>query len=115
MYQAHHDPGTGLILIGFSPPDRLFALARHLGWPGPVLADQQRALYQRLGIGRAPWWRVYSPRTLAFYIRQAMLGHPPARPVEDTRQLGGDAIMADGVVRLLWLPRTPNDRPPAQT
>jgi hypothetical protein len=33
--------------------------------------------------------------------------------VEDTRQLGADAIMIDGVVRLLWRPRTPDDRPTA--
>lgn len=113
MRQAHDDPRAGLILIGFSPPDRLAALARHLGWPGAVLADQQRILYQRLGIGRAPLWRVYSPGTVAFYTRRARRGHSLTRPVEDIRQLGADAIMADGVVRLLWRPRSPSDRPPA--
>jgi hypothetical protein len=33
--------------------------------------------------------------------------------VEDTRQLGADAIMINGVVRRLWRPRSPNDRPAA--
>jgi hypothetical protein len=33
--------------------------------------------------------------------------------VEDTRQLGADAIMIDGVVRRLWRPRSPDDRPAA--
>lgn len=113
MHQAHDDPRAGLILIGFSPPDRLAAVARHLGWPGRVLADQQRALYRRLGVGRAPLWRVYSPATLATYAAATARGHRLARPAEDTRQLGADAIMADGVVRQLWRPRTPNDRPPA--
>jgi hypothetical protein len=113
VHQAHDDPRIGLILVGFSPPERLAALARHLGWPGRVLADQPRALYRRLGVGRAPLWRVYSPATLASYAAAAARGHWPARPVEDTRQLGADAIMTDGVVRLLWRPRTPSDRPPA--
>jgi hypothetical protein len=113
VHQAHGDPRAGLILIGFSPPDRLAALARHLGWPGRVLADQQRALYRRLGVGRAPLWRVYSPATLATYAAAAARGHRLRRPMEDTRQLGADAIMADGVVRQLWRPRSPNDRPPA--
>ncbi len=113
MHQARDDPRIGLILVGFSPPQRLAALARHLGWPGRVLADQPRALYVRLGVGRAPLWRVYSPATLATYAAAAARGHRLARPAEDTRQLGADAIMADGIIRLLWRPRTPNDRPPA--
>jgi alkyl-hydroperoxide reductase/thiol specific antioxidant family protein len=105
------DPGVGLILVGFSPPERLAALARHLRWPGVVLADRQRVLYQRLGVGRAPLWRVYSPRTMATYATALLRGHRLARPVEDTRQLGADAIITDGTVRLLWRPRAPNDRP----
>ena len=54
-------PRPGLILVGFSPPAPLAAIARHLGWPGLVLSDPERVLYRRLGIGRAPLWRVYSP------------------------------------------------------
>jgi len=88
VHQARDDPRIGLILVGFSPPQRLAALARHLGWPGRVLADQQRALYRRLGVGRAPLWRVYSPATLATYAAAAARGYRLARPVEDTRQLG---------------------------
>jgi hypothetical protein len=112
VHQAHDDPRIGLILVGFSPPERLAALARHLGWPGRVLADQPRALYGRLAVGRAPLWRVYSPATLASYAAAAARGHRLTRPVEDTRQLGADAIMIDSTVRLLWRPHTPSDRPP---
>ncbi len=106
-------PRPGLILVGFSPPGPLAAIARHLGWPGLVLTDPHRVLYRRLGIGRAPLRRVYSPGTLATYATAVARGERPARPVEDTRQLGADAIMIDGVVRLLWRPRTPDDRPAA--
>jgi len=113
VHQAADDPRAGLILVGFSPHERLAVLARHLAWPGRVLADEQRALYRRLGVGRAPLWRVYSPATLATYAAAAAHGDRLARPVEDTRQLGADAIMADGVVRQLWRPRTSSDRPAA--
>jgi hypothetical protein len=113
VHQAHNDPRTGLILVGFSPPERLAAVARHLGWPGRILTDQDRVLYRRLGIGRAPLWRIYSPATLATYAAVLARGHRLARPVEDTRQLGADAIMIDGVVRRLWRPRSPDDRPAA--
>jgi hypothetical protein len=56
---------------------------------------------------------VYSPGTLAIYVVALARGHQLPRPEEDTPQLGADAIMIDGVVRRLWRPRTPNDRPPA--
>jgi hypothetical protein len=102
-----------LILVGFSPAQPLAAIARHLGWPGLVLSDPERALYRRLGVGRAPLWRVYSPRTLATYAAAVARGRQLARPAEDTRQLGGDAVVVDGRVRTLWRPRTPDDRPPA--
>jgi hypothetical protein len=102
-----------LILIGFSPARPLAAIARHLGWPGMVLSDSDRVLYRRLGIGRAPLWRVYSPGTLATYAAALARGQRLARPAEDTRQLGGDAVMVNGQVRTLWRPRTPDDRPVA--
>jgi hypothetical protein len=40
---------------------------------------------------------VYSPGTLATYAAALARGRRLARPVEDTRQLGADAIMIDGV------------------
>lgn len=113
MHEQHDNPSVGLVLVGFSPADRLAALARHLSWPGRVLSDPDRTLYDALGIGRAPLWRVYSPSTLLTYARAVRKGHRLPRPVEDTRQLGGDAVLVDGTVVRLWLPRTPDDRPDA--
>jgi hypothetical protein len=114
VQERHDDPRVGLLLVGFSPPERLAAIARRLGWQGAVLGDPDRALYARLGIGRAPWWRVYTPATLARYARARRAGHrlPPSTG-EDTRQLGGDAIMVDGTVVTVWRPRSPDDRPAA--
>ncbi len=113
MQEKHDNGSVGLVLVGFSPPERLAALARHLGWSGLVLSDRTRKTYERLGLGRAPLWRVYSPRTVLTYARAALAGHRLPRPVEDTRQLGGDAVVVDGTVVHLWRPRTPDDRPTA--
>jgi len=113
VHTSDTDPRVGLTLLGFSPPERLAALARHLQWPGRVLSDPERAVYAALGIGRAPLWRVYSPRTLATYGRAVRRGYRPKPLTEDTRQLGGDAVVVDGTVRLLWRPRSPDDRPTA--
>lgn len=122
MHSTLDDQRIGLVFIGFSPLDRLRALARHLGWPGLVLSDPDRKLYAALGIGRAPLWRVWNRRTLQTYARAWRKGHrPPSTAVrpggqgasEDTRQLGGDAVLVDGVVVRLWRPRSPDDRPSA--
>jgi hypothetical protein len=111
VHEQHDDPAVGLVLLGFSPPDRFAALARHLHWPGLVLVDPPRRIYQALGVGRAPLWRVYSPGTMLTYARAGMRGRRPSTPAEDTRQLGGDAVVVDGRAVHLWRPRTPNDRP----
>lgn len=100
----------GLIACGFSPPGALAALADHVGWPGLFLSDEDRQLYRLLGLGRAKLWQVYSIGTLARYAAASARGHPLPRPVEDTRQMGGDALLQDGVVIRRWLPRTPDDR-----
>ena len=113
MHQSSHDPRVTLVFVGFSPPERLRGLARHLRWPGPVLSDQPRSLYAALGVGRAPLWRLYNPGTLRMYGRALLRGKLPQRPVEDTRQLGADAVAVDGTVVRLWRPRSPDDRPAA--
>jgi hypothetical protein len=102
--------GIGLVTVGFSPPDAVGALGEHLSLAGPVLADERRELYRLLGVGRAPLWRVYSAGTVLHYARAVRRGHRLTRPVEDTRQLGADALVVDGVVTRRWRPRSPDDR-----
>jgi hypothetical protein len=99
-----------LVVVGFSPPEALAGLPGHLGLTGPVLSDVDRSVYRLLGLGRAPLWQVYSPGTLLYYARAKARGRPLPAPVEDTRQMGGDALVVDGTVVRLWRPRTPDDR-----
>lgn len=102
-----------VVAVGFDRAEALGLLADHLGWSPPFLADEDRHLYRRLGMRRAPWWRVWSPRTLAFY-RRAHRGDPAPEPEGpapvDVSQMGGDAVVVDGVAVRRWLPRTPVDR-----
>ncbi|MDA8044672.1 MAG: hypothetical protein M0Z30_05455 [Actinomycetota bacterium] len=113
MQKLHADPRIGLVAVGFSPADRLTAIARYNGWQGEVLSDPERRLYRRLGVGRARWWRVYSPGTLAVYARAVLRRQRLHRPEEDIHQLGADAVMVQASVRTLWRPASPDDRPPA--
>ena len=105
-----HEHGLGLVAVGFSPPAALALLADHLGWRGLFLSDEQRLLYRKLELPRARLWQAYSGRTLVRYLRAAAAGQRIRLPVEDTRQLGGDAVVRDGVVRRVWRPATPDDR-----
>lgn len=99
-----------LVVVGFSPPDALAALAGHLGLRGLILSDPQRVAYRLVGLRRAPLWQVYSPGTLVYYAWAAVRGRTLHKPVEDTRQLGGDALVRDGVIVRRWRPSTPDDR-----
>ena len=99
-----------VVAVGFSPPAALEVLADALSWEGPFLSDEHRLLYERLGLARASLRRVYSAGTLLRYARAAAGGRRLPGPVEDTRQLGGDAVVLDGSVRVVWRPSTPDDR-----
>ena len=103
--------GFALVAVGFSPPAALSALARHLAWPGPFCSDEERVLYQRLGLGRAATGQVFTPGTRAVYAAAAARGETVERPVEDLRQLGGDALAVGGVARVIFRPASPDDRP----
>ena len=108
--QQELDGAVPLVVVGFSPADALAPLADHLGLTGAVLSDTDRLLYGRLGLGRAPVWHVYSPGTLARYALWRLQGRTLHKPVEDTRQMGGDALLVDGRVERIWRPATPDDR-----
>ena len=105
--------GVAVVAVGFSPPAALAALGRHLSWPFPFLSDEERVLYHRLGLGRAGAGQVFTPETRAVYAAAAERGVVAERPVEDIRQLGGDALVAAGVARLTFRPVSPDDRPSA--
>lgn len=103
--------GMSLIAVGFSPPEALATLAAHLSWPFPFCSDEQRLLYDRLGLGRAGPGQIFTPATRALYTAAAERGITAERPVEDIRQLGGDAVVVAGTARLTFRPSSPEDRP----
>ncbi len=108
--QDELDGAVPLVVVGFSPADALAPLAEHLGLTGLVLSDPDRRLYHQLGLRRAWIWQVYSPGTIARYALLTLRGATLHEPVEDTRQMGGDALLVDGRIEWLWRPATPDDR-----
>jgi hypothetical protein len=102
--------GATVIAAGFSPAEPLAALAEMLEWPWPFLSDTERVLYRRLGFGRASYRAVYNRGTLRIYAQALRRGQRVPKPVEDTRQMGGDAVVRDGRAVRVFLPESPDDR-----
>ncbi|MGD9701209.1 MAG: AhpC/TSA family protein [Acidimicrobiia bacterium] len=106
-----------LVVVTFADaPARLAAYRRHLGLEAadvPLLADTERSVYRLLGAGRGSLRQVWSPGTLAMYVRLVRRGRRLRRPEEDTRQLGADAVVdRSGRLHRVWLPSGPDQRPP---
>jgi peroxiredoxin len=104
---------ASVVLVTFTVPRNLAGFRRQLGLRYPVLADETRATYRAFGLGRAPWWRVWAPRTIRTYARLIRAGRRLHRPTQDTRQLGGDFVV-DPRGRVAYVHRSarPDDRPP---
>ncbi len=107
--------GATALAVGFSPAAALAELADHLAWPWPFLADPDRVLYARLGLGRARLREVYTPATVRIYRDAVRRGEAVSRPVEDARQMGGDAVVREGRAVRILRPSSPDDRPTMET
>ena len=101
-----------MVITFVDDPSRLAAYREHLQLEIPVLTDVDRVLYDLLGAGRTSLANVWNPGTLAMYGRLLVRGRRLQLPRDDTRQLGADALVdADGLLRHVWLPATPDARP----
>jgi alkyl hydroperoxide reductase subunit AhpC len=103
--------GARVLTVSFETPERLRAYVRSHKLPFPALADPQRAVYRRYGMGRGPWWRIYGPRVLFGYLRAYLRGRR-VTVQGDTLQQGGDFVIdAAGIVRLVHVGQDSFDRP----
>ena len=82
------------MLVSFEPLERIRWYLADAPFAWPVLLDPDRHLYKAYGFERTSFRRAWlSPRTLAHYLRAALKGRLPHRPVADTLQLGGDVLI----------------------
>jgi len=105
---------TGIVLVTFTDPAELVSYRAKTGLPFPILVDPDRSAYRAYGLGRASARRVWSFGVLRAYaglLRRDGLG-ALERPTEDTRQLGGDMVIApDGTLAWGFWSEGPDDRP----
>lgn len=81
--------------------------------PFPVLVDREREAYDRWGLGRAPWWRVWlDPKVWKQYAEQLTSGARIRGAGADTLQLGGDFVVAPDGTIAYSRPQHRDDRPP---
>jgi hypothetical protein len=106
--------GAAVLVISFSPPQRLAGHRARLRLPFPIASDADRLAYRAYGLGRGATFRIWHPRTLLRYARLLVRGMSLQRPAgdEDPSQLGGDFVV-DGAGRIRFMHRStrPDDRP----
>ncbi len=103
---------TALVVLSPEPAEQIAPVARQEGWTGPVLGDPERHVYRGYGLGRLPWHRVFTLRTLAMYAGFALRGRFPQHRGRDPMQQGGDFIVdGEGIVRFAYAGRSSDDRP----
>jgi len=107
---------ANLVLLTFTTPELLDEYQGRRGLSMPILIDGNRDVYHAYGLGRGSLGRVWGWSTLRRYaqiLRTSDRGISDlASTTEDTRQLGGDFVIApDG--RLAWgyWSEGPADRP----
>lgn len=93
-------------LITFTTPDEVAAYQRRRDLPFPILIDERRDVYDAYGMGQGSFLDVWGWRAIRRYWQILRPSGPGRRrdlrpATEDTRQLGGDVVIApDG--RLAW-------------
>lgn len=114
---AEHGDVAHVALITFTTAEELVEYRTRRNLPCPILVDSQRTVYGDYGFGRARFLDVWGWQAIQRYwqiLRPSGPGHRSdlRATAEDTRQLGGDMVIApDG--RLTWghWSRRSTDRP----
>lgn len=101
-----------VVAVTFAEVAALGAHRRHLDLPFPLLADPARVTYDHFELGRGSFRQVYSLGTLRLYASLIRRGRRIRRSTQDTRQLGGDFVIApDGRLAAAFRPDSPDTRP----
>lgn len=104
--------GAQVVVVSFASPAQLKQFARRLGHPYLWLADAERSLYRRLGLGRRGIARIVPGRVLLEYVRLALRGKLWRPEQTDMAQMGGDWVFAaDGDLFLDHPSQASDDRP----
>jgi len=106
---------VAVVAVFPGPPSAVARLRDRAGLAGALLADPEWTVHAAYGFLAARLRDVWLSRdTIAAYARLLRRGRRLRRPREDTRRLGGDAIVdPDGNLAWIYRSRGSTDRPSA--
>lgn len=106
--------GAEVLVVSFTPPERVAAYLAKYFLPFPVVSDPTLAGYRRFGLERTTVGALLRPGVIWRFVRRIFQGWLPRKPGagEDVLQLGGDFVL-DARQRLVYAhpSREPTDRP----
>ena len=105
---------TEIVIVTFTKPEQLEGYLAMNDLPLTILLDPDRVSYDAFGLGRGSLLRVWSARVAWRYVLLSCQGtwRSIRRPIEDTRQLGGDFIVdPEGVLIYGFWSKGPDHRP----
>lgn len=106
--------GMAVFVVHDEPEEVRSIMLDGLDVPFPVVYDLERRIYDGWGLERAPWWRIWlDPGVWTRYARLLAGGERVRGAGRDTRQLGGDFVVAPGGAIDYARPQQRDDRPPA--
>jgi len=114
LNQLDTESGADVVLLTFSERRHLRNYREINKLRFPILSDPDRAAYRAFGLKRGSFARVWSPGTIRRYAElfRANGFEDLRKPTEDTRQLGGDFVVApDGTLAWGFWGSGPDDRP----
>ena len=102
-----------VVVVSFAEPATLVRYQEGHHWPFLILADPERVAYRAFELKRLSLLRVFSPSTLALYLKLLRQGKRIERYGDnDYSQGGGDFVLDDeGNVLFAHRSREPADRP----
>lgn len=106
-----------IAVVSFAEPQRLKRYQEHHRWPFVMLADPNRTIYRKLGLGRLTWKQLLSWRTLKLYFHLLRQGRKlQTAEADDIHQSGGDFLFeANSTVIFAHRSNNPADRPEIAT
>lgn len=110
--------GAGVLVVSFSPPDRIRPFLEKYPQPFPVVSDPGFEAYRAFSLGRTRWTSFFRPAIVWHYLKLIFRGWKPTKTGEndDLLQLGGDFLLdAAGMVVLAHPSRDATDRPSPAT
>jgi len=117
VYPEIQTLGGEVLIVSFTPPERVAAYLRKYPQPFPVVSDPTLAAYKGFHLDRTSVGSMLRPGVIFRFLKLIFRGWLPKKPGkgEDVLQLGGDFVL-DKAGRLVYAHPSaePTDRPPAR-